>query len=480
MANITGTEGNDTLRGTAVDDTIKGLGGDDLIIGSTGRDTVDGGVGNDKLDFTGTNKDIILSPYYQSLNVISGKYQPETFTSGVNFVDNSGVSINTDLNNVETIIGNPNQRNTLFYRSSSPSYGVDLSTNQIFTGNGDAVNIKNFDNITLDFSSGSFTGNDRNNTLIARNSSFVIFSGSKGNDTLDFGRYNQPNNIYYGNVDTAVKVSIKPKIEITTAFGGTYLNYTTGTVDKGSFGKDTVIGFTSIQGNSNKENTLDLSSAADTSSGVNVSDINVNLAQNIYNQDNNSLVINYVNNTSTPAISPLSVKVIGFTNVIGSKGKDTIVGADVNSKLTGGSGNDTITGGIGNDLITGTDSTARGVSEVDMLTGGGGRDKFILGDKGNAYYVGNGNNDYATITDFDLFKDSINLGGFKNYSFALEGNNTIDLYSGKDVKTRDLIAKIQISGGISTVASNSRSIAGASPNLDAIIAKIDIVPGSNS
>jgi Ca2+-binding RTX toxin-like protein len=477
MANITGTEGIDTLTGTVGDDTIQGLGGDDKIIASVGNDTIDGGSGNDVLDFTSIKKDIAVSPYNRSLTIISGKYQPETFPSSVSFVDSSGSSINTDVSNVETIIGNPNQRNTLFYNNFFQSYAVDLSKNQIFTRNGDIINVKNFDNIIVDFSTGAFTGNDRDNTFIARNSNFVIFCGSKGNDELDFGRYNKnPNTIDYSNIDTAVSVSIKPKIEITTAFGGTYLNYTTGKVDKGSFGKDTITGFTRIQGNINKENTLDLSNATDTSSRVKVSEINVNLQYGY----NNSLVINYVNDASTDAISPLSAELLRFTNVIGSKGKDTIIGADANSKLIGGGGNDTITGGSQNDRITGSDKTARGVGEVDTLTGGGGRDKFILGDKNGAYYVGKGNNDYALITDFDLFKDSISIGSFKNYSFALEGNNTINLFSGKDVKTRDLIAKIQISGGISSNNANSRSIAGSNPNLDSIISKIDILSGSES
>ena len=119
------------------------------------------------------------------------------------------------------------------------------------------------------------------------------------------------------------------------------------------------------------------------------------------------------------------------------------------------------------------------MGEVDILTGGGGRDKFILGDKNGAYYVGKGNNDYAMITDFNLFQDSISIGSLKNYSFAAGGNNTINLYSGKDVKTRDLIAKIQIAGGINTANSNARSIAGSSPNLDAIISKMDIISGTN-
>ena len=187
----------------------------------------------------------------------------------------------------------------------------------------------------------------------------------------------------------------------------------------------------------------------------------------------NSLKLTSVDN------SVRQIEVVNFVNAIGTKGDDKIVGANKNSELTGGGGNDTITGGNKKDILTGTDSTARGVGEVDILTGGGGRDKFILGDTNGAYYVGKGNDDYATITDFNLFQDSISIGSLKDYSFAAGGNNTINLYSGKDVQTRDLVAKIQLAGGISTVNSIARSLAGSSQNLDTIISKIDIISGTN-
>ena len=46
-ANITGTNGPDTLIGTAQKDTINGLAGDDNIAGLNGDDTIDSGAGND-------------------------------------------------------------------------------------------------------------------------------------------------------------------------------------------------------------------------------------------------------------------------------------------------------------------------------------------------------------------------------------------------------------------------------------------------
>ncbi|WP_375468762.1 hypothetical protein [uncultured Nostoc sp.] len=52
MANIIGTNGNDTLVGTSDADKIKGLAGNDIIIGNGANDTLTGGGGNDRFIFT--------------------------------------------------------------------------------------------------------------------------------------------------------------------------------------------------------------------------------------------------------------------------------------------------------------------------------------------------------------------------------------------------------------------------------------------
>lgn len=175
-----------------------------------------------------------------------------------------------------------------------------------------------------------------------------------------------------------------------------------------------------------------------------------------------------------PGLVAQQIEAINFVNVIGSDNNDTIVGANKNGILTGGRGNDNITGGNKSDTITGSDITARDVGEVDTLTGGGGRDKFVLGDSNGAYYVGKGKDDYALITDFNLFKDSIDLGGFKDYSFGSGANNSIELYSGKDVNTRDLIAKIQVGNSGSSLRKSS------SGGIDGISSQINILSGASS
>lgn len=112
-------------------------------------------------------------------------------------------------------------------------------------------------------------------------------------------------------------------------------------------------------------------------------------------------------------------------NLIGSDGDDVIFGGDGSDRLLGSIGNDqllgdggsdTLVAGSGADLLIGTNSTARGVGEQDILTGGQGQDLFVLGDLDSAYYVDNhpsqvGFADFALITDFDIAQDVIQLHG---------------------------------------------------------------------
>jgi RTX calcium-binding nonapeptide repeat (4 copies) len=370
----------------------------------------------------------------------------------------------TKVSNIETIIANPtnlansinfNYRNRLV--TAPKEMFVDLSQDRVdfFYGSDilQTLTAKNFKNVT---GASRVVGNDLDNVFEMNQFVAAPVIGSKGNDTISFGIPD------YSNLGRAVTFS-------PTQFGN---GLPIGTIDKGSFGKDTASYLAKVIGAINKTNTVDGTTAP------NGATLNINLATN-------SVVGNLFG-------SGWTFEVINFVNAVGTKNNDTIVGSNANGKLTGGGGNDTITGGTGNDRITGTDSTARGVGEVDPLTGGGGRDKFILGDRNGAYYLGNGSNDYATITDFNLTRDSIDLGGFKDYSFGFDGANTIDLFSGKDANTRDLIAKIQLADLGLTAASkgaisNGKSLAmasmldgGASTGIEPIFSKIDILSGANA
>jgi RTX calcium-binding nonapeptide repeat (4 copies) len=465
METITGTNGQDILAGTDANDKILGLAGDDTIIGSLGVDTIDGGAGNDLIDYSSSKGAITIgfnefdglpnSPVPESLQI--RKPRP----GGSREVDN--------IKNIETIIGpattSGSESNTIQVRNSQ-AIDVDLSKDR-FTYSSAALGsktltVKNFNTVIGTTEKDRIKGNDSDNDL--RTSRGIIF-GSKGNDALS-----SPT-IDYSDLGRAVKFVPVGSSFVAGGRGFPSQFYFEANVkiDKNGFGLDTIErdgvfpNSRKIIGATNKANLIDASTSKSFGS------VDVDLK-------NNSLkFINEAKITSVNNIREFTL--VNFVDVVGSKYNDKIVGANKKGKLTGGGGSDTITGGNRNDVLTGSDSTARGVGEVDVLTGGGGRDKFVLGDANGAYYVGKGKDDYATINDFNLLQDSIDLGGFKDYSFGSAGSNSIELYSGKDVNTRDLIAKIQLSGGgINLSTANTSGLQVES----AISSQINILSGASS
>lgn len=131
----------------------------------------------------------------------------------------------------------------------------------------------------------------------------------------------------------------------------------------------------------------------------------------------------------------------GNDALYGKEGNDSLFGDEGNDYLNGGTGNDSLYGGSGNDTLIGYGGTP---SESDVLTGGSGADRFVLGDYiGGVFYLGQG---YATITDFKWWEnDKIQISGsLSNYTlekrFDFKGGSALDtaIYRGND-----LIAVIQ-------------------------------------
>ncbi len=126
----------------------------------------------------------------------------------------------------------------------------------------------------------------------------------------------------------------------------------------------------------------------------------------------------------------------GFDNLSGNAGDDTLYGHSGNDSTRGGGGNDKLYGGKGNDSLYGSfgyDSLSGGngndilngglnVDDVDTLTGGAGRDNFVLTE--NISYSGfefedgvteDSLNDYTLITDFNTSQDVIMLNSSESY-----------------------------------------------------------------
>ena len=104
----------------------------------------------------------------------------------------------------------------------------------------------------------------------------------------------------------------------------------------------------------------------------------------------------------------------------GKGGNDILLGGNDQDSLFGGAGNDILYGDNGNDELTGTNSTAKGIGEIDILYGGAGSDTFILGNTANIFYddgnpLNMGKTDYARIKDYTQAQDIIKLTNGKNY-----------------------------------------------------------------
>jgi Ca2+-binding RTX toxin-like protein len=194
-----------------------------------------------------------------------------------------------------------------------------------------------------------------------------------------------------------------------------------------------------IVGDAGQKNTIDGSSGSGTAS------FDINLGAN-------QLTVNNI-----PGLAPLNFTVENFVNVVGTSNADTIIGSAADNVLTGGAGNDTLRGGGGADTLIGSDAIARGVGERDILTGGVGVDRFVLGDTSGSYYKGQGNNDFARITDYS-FGEQIQLGSGDTYRVQ-RNTKGFDLFTTTG-GTQDLIAKVQLSTtmGASTPSSSRSSL----------------------
>lgn len=113
----------------------------------------------------------------------------------------------------------------------------------------------------------------------------------------------------------------------------------------------------------------------------------------------------------------------------GSSGSDEITGFGPNTSMVGVSVS-VVADSPNQDVVI----TSQGTGQVDVLVGGTGVDTFILGTGisfANSviqpFYIGNGNEDYAVIRNFEPGKDQIQLGGNpEEYTFqAADGNLNI-------------------------------------------------------
>lgn len=105
-------------------------------------------------------------------------------------------------------------------------------------------------------------------------------------------------------------------------------------------------------------------------------------------------------------------------NGTGNKLSNTIKGNNSRNELYGLGGSDQLTGLGGDDILSGGGTTQ---NEKDVLTGNSGADTFILATSRSNFYVGDGTNGYALLTDFNSTEnDKIQLRGIRS-DYSIEG-----------------------------------------------------------
>lgn len=152
--------------------------------------------------------------------------------------------------------------------------------------------------------------------------------------------------------------------------------------------------------------------------------------------------------------------------VAGGSGNDHVAGGSGNDRLLGGTGSDKLVGGDGNDILQGAVSGT--APEKDVMTGGKGRDTFVLGNKSGAFYDdGNsgsmGLSNYALITDLNTGQgDIIQLNNDHDYRLGSSPNGVDSgraLFIDNSAGQKDeLIAVIRGSGNLNLNSSTFKYV----------------------
>ncbi|MBS9390989.1 MAG: cadherin domain-containing protein [Dolichospermum sp. WA123] len=396
---VFGEEGNDTLNGGSGNDDLYGGNGNDVVNGDAGDDQLYSDAGSDTLNGD-TGYDYYVGDYSNRVTGLNMTYDPTT--------GNGTITVGTEVDTLTSI-------------DSFRVYGGFKGTafNDVIVGT------------SANEDWWGLYGGDGNDNISGGAGNDNLF-GEEGNDTLNGGSGND--DLYGGNGNDVVNGDAGDD-QLYSDAGSDTLN--------GDTGYDYYVG-----DYSNRVTGLNMTYDPTTGNGT----ITVGTEVDTLTSIDSFRVYGGFKGTA-------------FNDVIvGTSANEDwwgLYGGDGNDNISGGAGNDKVFGEEGNDTLIGVNSTSAtpGKGEVDVLTGGAGSDRFILGDFNWIGYddgLSNsaGTNDYAQITDFNTSEgDIIQLKGVStDYLLAVSGADTQILINKPGTEPDELIGIIKNQTGLSLTA----------------------------
>jgi RHS repeat-associated protein len=425
-----GEAGNDQLFGEAGNDDLYGGDGNDTLDGGAGDDVLDGGTGAD-VYIGGLGNDVAALQYGTATTNITVNYSNATGGTGFEGDTLREIeSIRLDAGSGNDLIDISATTRTNFVRGGAGNDTVISGAGRdlIYGGAGDDIlrggvgddnwfnNYEDANGKTFSVVRGGLYGEAGNDQLLGEAGDDDLYGGD-GNDTLDGGAGNDVldggtgADVYIGGLGNDVAA-----LQYGTTTTNITINYSNATGGTG-FEGDTLREIESIR--------------LDAGSGNDLIDISATTGTNfVRGGAGNDTVISgagrdlILGGVGDDVLRGGAGDDNQFNNYVDANGKNFaanrggLYGEAGNDQLYGEAGNDDLYGGDGNDILIGANeaSGTPGLGEKDILTGGRGADRFILGTTNWIAYDDRntsttGTNDYALITDFNPAEDKIQLQG---------------------------------------------------------------------
>lgn len=115
----------------------------------------------------------------------------------------------------------------------------------------------------------------------------------------------------------------------------------------------------------------------------------------------------------------------------GDETSEELDGTSKDDGIFGYAGDDDLFGYAGDDVLIGVDFTDFGAGEIDLLTGGTGEDIFSLGTEEQAFYIEEGIDDFAIISDYSLEEGDIIIayGAAEDYELVpIEDEDSVAIF----------------------------------------------------